>query len=215
VAAIAATGPGGLIGRRAARELARRELSKSVYQPSSWQRIIDWLNRLFNSATSSVPGGWWSAVALAVAAVLLITAVLLWVRPARARRAASPAVLTGRPRSAADYRRSAETLAAAGDYSQAIVERVRAIAAELAERGIVPARPGRTAHELAEEAAAELPAHAAELRSVMRLFDDIRYGDRPGSEPGYRRASQLDGVLRSARPAAGAVPVPDSVVAGR
>lgn len=211
----AAAGPaGGLIGRRAASELARRELSKSIYQPSFWQRVINWLNSLFNRASADVPGGWWSAVALAVAAVLLISVVLYWIRPTRRRRAAIPEVLSGRPRRAADYRRSAEVLAAAGDYSAAIIERVRAIAAELAERGIVPARPGRTAHELAEEAAAEFAARAAELRAVMRLFEDVRYGDRLGTKPGYQQVSQLDDTLRSARPASAMVAVHAGAGAG-
>ncbi len=196
----------GLIGRQAARELARRELSKSIYQPSVAERIARWLARLYHDASLAVPGGWWSAVALTIALVLVITAVLFWVRPARARKSASSAVLPGKARDAADYRRAARELAEAGDYSAAIVERVRAIAAGLSERGIVPARPGRTAHELGEEAAAELPASAAELRAVMRLFEDVRYGDRPGTQPGYLRVSHLDAELRAARPARAAAP---------
>jgi hypothetical protein len=193
--------PGQLIGRRAARELARRELSRSIYQPGIAQRLLAWLDRLLSSASSAVPGGWWSAVALAISGVLVVSAVIFWVRPARGRGSVRPAVLTDRPRSAADYRRNAEELAAAGDYSAAIVDRVRAIAAELEEREIVPARPGRTADELASEAGQELPAHAADLSAAMRLFDDVRYGDRPGTEAGYLRVSHLDAELRSARPA--------------
>ncbi len=201
--------PGGpLIGRRAAQQLARRELARSIYQPSIWQRIVNWLQRLLNGAGGAIPGGWFGLIALAVLAVLIISAVIFWVRPARGQRATRSAVLPTNALSAKDHRARAEQFAADGDYSGAIVERVRAIAAELEERGIVPARPGRTADELAAEAGRELPAQASGLSLAMHLFDDVRYGDRAGTEAGYLQVSLADGELRSARPMIGAGPQP-------
>lgn len=201
-------GGGPLIGRRAAQELARRELARSIYQPSIWQRIMAWLSRLLSGAGGAIPGGWFGLVTLAVLAVLVVSGVIFWTRPARSRRTSRSGVLPGRLLSAEDHRRNAEQRAAAGDYSGAIVERVRAIAAELEERGIVPARPGRTADELAAEAGRELPAQHGHLRTAMQLFDDIRYGDRDGTQAGYQQVSLADMELRSARPAAGAWPQP-------
>ncbi len=104
---------------------------------------------------------------------------------------------------ARDYRRAAERLAAGGDYAGAIVETVRAIAADLDERDILPPRPGRTADELAAEAGRELPSLAADLRAVTRLFDDIRYGDRAGNLAGYQLVSQVDADVRATRPTPG------------
>jgi len=206
-----------LIGRRAARELARRELARSIYQPSIGQRVLAWLSRLLNGAGSAVPGGWFGLVTLAVLAVLVVSGVVFWVRPVRSRRTVKQHGLAGRRMRAEDYRRNAEQHAAAGDYSGAIVERVRAIAAELEERGIVSARPGRTADELAAEAGRELPAHYSDLHGVMRLFDDVLYGDRDGTQAGYQQVSLVDTDLRSARPTAGSSPEPaiaGSAIAG-
>src|SRR5215469_15583258 len=134
--ASAAGGP--LLGRRAGQRTARRELA----EVSFWQRIIQWLARL--TAGRYVPGGWFGLIALAVLAVLVITVVIFWVRPGRARRMAALSVLSGETLTARDYRRAAERLAAS-DYGAAIVEVVRAIAAELTERDVLPPRPGRTA----------------------------------------------------------------------
>jgi len=188
---------GPLIGRRTGERLARHELGEL----SLWQRIAQWLARL--PAGNAVPGGWFGLIALAVLAVLAVTVVIFWVRPGRTSRAASDAVLGGESMTARDYRREADRLAAAGDYAGAIVEGVRAIAAELSERDILPPRPGRTADELAAEAGTELPGLADDLRAVTRLFDDIRYGDRDGTLAGHQLASRVDKDVRAARPTAG------------
>lgn len=194
-------GPSGSqIGRRAAQELARRELARSIYRPSLWQRFIGWLTRLLNGAGRAIPGGWFGLIALAVLAALVISAVIFWTRPAKGGRTAGYGVLTEQALSAKDHRTKAEQLAAAGDFSKAIIERARAIAAELEERQIIPARPGRTAAELAAEAGAELPAQAHDLRRAMALFDDVRYGDRVGAQAGYQQVSDVDVGLRAARP---------------
>ncbi len=193
---------GPLIGRRAARELARRELA----EVSFWERILRSITRLFNSAGGTVPPGWFGLIVLASLAVLVIIVVLFWVRPARAHRASADPVLTGKSRTAQDYRREAQRLAAARDYAGAIVDGVRAIAAELDERGILPPGPGRTADELAFEAGRELPALAADLLAVTRLFDDVRYGDKDGSMAGYELVTRVDADLRSAQVASQPAP---------
>lgn len=198
-AAILAAGPaagGPLISRRTGQRIARHELAEL----SIWQRVLQFFARLL--AGHAVPGGWFGLVALAVLAILVVTLVVFWVRPAGPANAARASVLGGEPLTARDYRRAAERLAAAGDFAAAIVECVRAIAAELTERDILPPRPGRTADELAAEAGAELPGLARGLRDAARLFDDIRYGERDGSQAGYELVSRLDAGVRAARPAA-------------
>jgi hypothetical protein len=186
-------GSGPLIGRRDGQILARRELSRV----SIVERILLDLRHLFDLGGGAVPSGWFGLIVLGVLAVALVIVILAWVRPARIRRQRQSAVIGNKSRTAQDYRKSAVRLAAAGDFSGAIVDGVRAIAAELEERGILPPRLGRTADELAMEAAGELPTLAADLRSVTRLFDDIRYGERPGTEPGYQLVSRLDDAVRT------------------
>ncbi len=187
----AASGP--LIGRRDARILARRELGRLNFV----ERLLLDLRHLLGLGGNAVPAGWFGLVVLGVLAAVLVIVIFAWVRPARHRRERKSAVIGNKARTAQDYRKSAARLAGAGDFSGAIVDGVRGIAAELEERGILPPRLGRTADELAMEAAAELPSLTADLRSATRLFDDVRYGDRPGTEAGYQLVSRLDGSVRT------------------
>jgi hypothetical protein len=108
-------------------------------------------------------------------------------------------MLAGGRRSAAEHRRAAEQLAAAGDYTGAIIECLRAVAVGLEERNVLPPRAGRTADEFAAEAAAVLPAQASELATAASLFDDVRYGGRDGTLAGYQRLRELDATIAAAR----------------
>jgi len=205
---IAQPRPGGLIGRRAGQRIARSELAERTF----WQRILNWLGLLPQRAGHVVPGGWFGLIALAILLVLAITLVVFWVRPARRGRDRTGSVFTAEPKTARDYRRAAERLATEGRYADAIVESVRAIAAELEERAILAPRPGRTAGELATESGRELPGLAADLRTAAQLFDDVRYGDRDGTLAGYRLVRRIDEQVRSARPAAS--PAAEPALAG-
>jgi Domain of unknown function (DUF4129) len=199
-AALLAAPAGGIpvAGRRAGQRLARAELSKAIYhpQPSLTERaahfVAAWLNRLFR-ATQGLPGGWWGFVVLALLVALLVVVVLARIGPvARARRRGPQTGAAARGRTAREHRDAAGRLAGAGDYAAAICERVRAIAAELDERGVLVPRIGRTADEFAAEAGRALPPHAAGLLGAARLFDEVRYGRRPGTRPGYDRVAELD-----------------------
>jgi hypothetical protein len=187
-------GHGPLIGRRPAQILARHELG----EVSFWARILHDIEQLFNTGASAVPGGWFGLIVFGVIVAVLVIAIVTWARPTAGRRIRARSVLEGKPRTAEDYRRSAAEFAESGDYSQAIIEAVRAIAAELEQRGILRPRLGRTANELAVEAGGELPTLASGLRAVTRLFDDVRYGDRPGTVAGYELACQVDARVRTA-----------------
>jgi hypothetical protein len=205
------------IRRGAARHLARRELARSIYKPSIWHRIVASITRWLNSALGPVgPGhaGWWTLV-LIVVAVVVIGGVIAWIGPARRTgRSRTSAVLAGTQLSAADHRRNAERLAAGEQFGAAIVERVRAIAMELESRGILLPRPGRTASELATEAAGSLPDAAAGLAEAARLFDDVRYGGRAGTAPGYERVRALDASIAAMRTATVAAAGPGGTPAG-
>jgi hypothetical protein len=197
-----ASGPG--IGRDQARELARRELARSIYRPSLlsrwWHDFVQWLSSVFNPTQAGEPN-WLAVAVLAVVVVLGLFAAFYWLgSPSASRRNRGEPVIRGRPRTAADYRRSAERLAATGNYQEAIAELVRAIAADLEAREILLAKPARTADELATEAAATFPAETGELAAVARLFDEVRYGGRPGSQAGYERVQSLDSRLASTAP---------------
>jgi Domain of unknown function (DUF4129) len=205
--ALLGTGGSPLVSRRAGQELARSELSKAIYHPheSLGGRLLDAISRLLNDlykAGQSFPGGWWSVVALAALTALAVSLVLARLGPlARAHRQPGQLASGGQPLSAADHRRRAAGLASAGDYAEAILEAVRGIARELEERGVLAPRLGRTADEIAVEAGLALPAEAAALQHAARLFDDICYGERPGTAAGYAQVRDLDARLQSARPA--------------
>jgi hypothetical protein len=209
-ASAAAAGGNHPIGRRAAQRLARTELSKAIYHPHEplTQRIADllirWLNELFNTG-NSVPGGWWALVALAALAVIVIAVIMTRIGPvARRHRRAEGQVPGFRVVTARDHRLRAASLASAGEYSAAILECVRAIARQLEERGILAPRAGLTADEIADEAGQALPSDAGALRDAARLFDDVCYGQRLGTQDGYQRLRELDARIE----AAGAEPRP-------
>ena len=204
------TAAGPLTGREAGQRLARAELSKAIYHPHAplTQRILNVIGDLLSDlsqAGRAFPGGWWAAVALAAVLATIIAVVMSRTGPlARSRRAEGQLMTGSGPLSAADHRMRAGRLADAGDYAAATVERVRAIARELDDRAVLTPRAGRTANEMAKEAAAALPAEAGALRSAALLFDDICYGDRPGTQAGYALIQELDTRISASVPKPGA-----------
>jgi hypothetical protein len=199
------------IGRDQARELARQELDKPIYhrdEPSVLDRFFDkvsnWLNSLFQqSHQPGAGGGGGGTIAMIVIVVLILATVALvlwWARGGRNTRSERDALLDGTPSAAKDHRALAERHAAAGEWAEAIRERLRAIARSLEERVILEPRPGRTADELAAEAGLALPEQAADLVAGVRIFDDVWYGDRPGTAEGYAQLKQLDEHVQAAKP---------------
>ncbi|GAB2872017.1 DUF4129 domain-containing protein [Actinoallomurus bryophytorum] len=198
------------VGRDQARELARRELQKQIYhrdEPSFLDRILrkinDWISSLLNHSPGNQSGGLsWTALVVLLVLLVLIAAAVWWrIGNVRSNAAERDALLDDRPTTAKDHRATAERHAAAGEWPEAIRERLRAIARDLEERVIVEPRPGRTADELASEAGQALPDFAEELTVGVRIFDDVWYGGRTGDAEGYQRLTELDRRLRSARPA--------------
>lgn len=199
-----------VLGRDEAQRLARLELARPEYAADGqpWtQRAIGWLldriAQLLQVVGGTSPLGWFGLlglvllVAVAAAAVRRRTGRLAVLRPA-----SSP--LDGGGRDADDLRAEAERLAAAGAWAEAVRARLRAVVRALEERGLVDARPGRTADEIAAEAGAALPAVAVDIRSAARIFDDVWYGGRPAGPAAYDRLVDLDRAVAVARPVPGA-----------
>ena len=69
------------------------------------------------------------------------------------------------------------------------------MAKHLEESGILDPVPGRTATELARDASATLGDLSSELLSAASIFNDVTYGEQPGTEPDYRLIADLDGRL--------------------
>ncbi|GAT05174.1 DUF4129 domain-containing protein [Mycolicibacterium fortuitum] len=185
------------IDRDAAHDAAQNELAKPIYpRASPIDQIGDWINDLLyriTAAGSTVPGGWFT---LSVLAILLVAAVVVAVRivrrTMRTARGTDPTLFGAEELTAARHRSIAEQFAAQGDWSAAIRHRVRALARHLEETGVLDAVPGRTATELARDAAVALPGLAAGLYSAASTFNDVTYGERPGTESAYREIAALD-----------------------
>ncbi|MET9610264.1 DUF4129 domain-containing protein [Streptomyces sp. NPDC006512] len=193
--------------RDAAREAAERELAKRAYHqddPGLFERALDrfweWIGGLLDSASASTPGGGYGVLAVVVLVVLLVAA--LWWRLGTPRRTATSAgiLFDDGLRSAADHRTAAEAHAAAGRWTEAVQERMRALVRSLEERTLLDPRPGRTADEAAAEAAVSLPGHADDLRAAARTFDDVTYGGRTADPDAYARLRTLDLTLERTKP---------------
>ncbi|WP_231995407.1 DUF4129 domain-containing protein [Mycobacterium sp. 1274756.6] len=192
------------IDRDPAHTEAQHELAKPIYAQESGRSLSDWLDDVVDrllARTAEIPG---AGFTVAVVAVLVAVAVVIAIRVAR------NTIRSGRTdhalfevggRRAAECRAAAEHAAAQGDWGTAIRQRLRAVARGLEEGGILRPLPGRTANELARDAGAALPGLAAELSGAAAVFNDVTYGERPGTEAGYRRIADLDDRLRAQVPA--------------
>lgn len=194
------------IDRDAAHEAAGRELEKPIYPKASLtERLTDWIDTLFYRIAvegSSIPGGWFT---LSVLLVLVVAAAVVAIRIARrtmlTNRGADFSLLGAHARSAAEHRATAEQYAASGDWAAAIRHRLRAVARELEESGVLNPVAGRTATELARDAGQEVSHLTGELLTAATTFNDVTYGGRPGTQDGYRLIVDLDDHLRIRRPA--------------
>lgn len=201
------------VGRDEARRAAHRELGKAIYHqhdPSQFQRLLDklmeWLADLLahlaNLTSGTTASGW---VGLVVVVLLVAGVVILvWRRAGglqRSRRRARAALLETDGRvTAAQQRALAARHAAAEEWADAIRDRMRAIALGLEERALLDHRTGRTADEVAADAAAALPGQVTELREAARIFDDVWYGEHDATRAAYDRITRVDERVRDTKP---------------
>jgi hypothetical protein len=184
----------------AAHDAAQRELQKPIYpKPSLTERLLEWIDELVYRLTdgaSRLPGGWFT---ISVLLILLVVAVIVAIRIARRTMGTNRgghALFGEHELSAAQHRATAEQYAAAGNWAAAIRHRLRAVARQLEDTGVLDAIPGRTATELARDAGKALPTLSAELTQAASSFNDVTYGERPGTESAYRMIADLDDHLR-------------------
>ncbi|MFI6506861.1 DUF4129 domain-containing protein [Streptosporangium sp. NPDC050855] len=198
------------------REEARRRASGELLGPeyareSSLDRFSRWMDQFFGDLLDQDAIGVVGSVAARTALVAIVVAAVVALllvarRTSRSGTARTGGVFGDRRLTAAEHREAAERLAEQGRWAEAVRERLRAVARDLEDRVIVDVAPGRTAGELAAEAGRALPALAAELTVAARVFDDVTYGEVPGTPEAYRIMRDLDEHLRAARPSAVATP---------
>jgi Domain of unknown function (DUF4129) len=189
------------IDRDTAHEAAQRELDKPIYPKGSLpQRLHEWIHELLYRVLeqgSSVPGGWFTvSVLLTLLAVGVVIAVRIARRTIRTRHGGDYQLFDAHQLTAAQHRATAESFAAEGNWSAAIRHRLRAVARGLEESGTLNPAPGRTANELAADAAERIPQLASALSRSANEFNDVTYGDRPGTPAGYQLIVDLDNHLR-------------------
>jgi Domain of unknown function (DUF4129) len=204
------------IERDVAREAAARELSKASYHaddPSLLDRIADrvvrWLDAL-GQALGAGPGGGAAGLVAILAVLIGVTALILWRTGPLRRSGTRPdlAIELSGVLDADEHRRRADGHAGQHRYAEAVRERMRAIVREMETRGVLDARPGRTADEVAREAGGLVPTIAADLHRAARIFDEVWYGGRTASAGTDAAMREADQRVRSARlMVAGPVPV--------
>jgi Domain of unknown function (DUF4129) len=198
----------GDLGREAAAKAARDELSRRQYadaRPPLVQRALGWLtdklDELFSKGTGAL--GPRTAAVLLVVVIAVVVAVVL-VRLGPLGRTTAPArSLFGAdaPLTAAGHRAAAEQAATEGRWAEAVRERLRAVVRSLEARGVLDARPGRTAGEVAAEAGAAVPEVADDLRRGARTFDEVWYGGRTADASTYAVLVAVDDRVSAARTA--------------
>ncbi len=112
---------------------------------------------------------------------------------------------------AAEHRRLARVAHESGDWDEAVVEGMRALAAGLVERQLVDDVPAATAHEVTALAAPRFPSFADRLEVAATVFDETRYGDRRATRERAAEMLDLDSALGGAGPTNGSTsrgPVP-------
>jgi hypothetical protein len=199
---------------RAAQELLGPEYEREPLLDRLYRHVDQFIGDLLDTAAGGGDVGGVIAAAVITAILVGVVALVAWhLRRTSRRNASATAALFGERRmTAAEHREAAARLAVEGRHTEAIQERMRAIARDLEERALVDGMPGRTADELSAEAARALPAFADELAAAARSFDDVTYGGVPGTRQAYESMSSLDERLRVARPvplAAAAAPAAD------
>lgn len=185
----------------AAHDAAQRELQKPIYpKPGLTERLLEWINELLYRLADSgsrLPGGWFTICVLLILLVVgIIVAIRIARRTMRTDRGGRYALFGEQELSAAEHRATAEQCAAVGDWAVAIRHRLRAVARELEDARVLDAIPGRTATELARDAGKAMPALVTELTMAATAFNDVTYGERPGTEAAYRMVAQLDDHVR-------------------
>jgi len=187
-----------------ARSWLERELDRPEYQQGLVDRLVSWLQGLWDQLTQSALAATPLSTAAAVLVLVVVVGLALLVA-ARVRREPLPGsagseVLPPGEVSPQEHRRSAEAALDAGAFDTAVVEAFRALAARAVVSGHAPHRPGLTAHELVTELLPVFARHADDLHQSSALFDQVFYGHQAASEADAGSVLALEETLRTARP---------------
>lgn len=145
------------------------------------------------------PGGLPSLLLVVAVIVALVIALRLGLGPAGLRDVLTDRRRGPRPATADEYRAEAESLAARGEFKEAVRARFRAIIRELEQRAVLDPRAGRTAGEIAREGAAAVPTIGEDLRLVAGTFDRVWYGRRDAARADYVAVRDADERIRARR----------------
>jgi hypothetical protein len=193
------------VTRSGAQHAATRELSKSIYQHSNEPLVVRafhavgrFITHRLASVLNHAPAGNGGALAVIVIIAALIGIVVWRVGVPRRAQAEGSVLMGAATMKAADHRALAEHAAEQGDWRTAVIERMRAIARELEERGVLEPRAGRTATELAREAATLLPSTAAGLVRSAEVFNTVTYGAGTATADQAAELARTDDAIRTA-----------------
>ncbi len=194
------------LGRDEARRQLEAELAKPDYlNPQS--SLNDWLSRFLDwltdgSQTAADQGdARWLIIVVAVVVLAALVAVVWIAGPLRRDRRIKPqGMFDDAGLTAADLRDEATRLGGDGQWTQATIQRFRALIRALGERGVIEENQGMTAHEAAGRARVRLPSFGDALDDAARVFDELAYGDRTGTKAQYDRMTALDQQAQKARP---------------
>lgn len=200
-----------------ARDWLLQELSKPEYRPATpnpidkfLNALWDWFASLFNLTPNGMPGLNPSWIFILVVLVLAVVLLVIFGRPralAQHRKHPGTVFFDDDTRSARELRAAAETAAARGDWSLALIERFRAIARDLSDRTIIRMYPGTTAQGVATAASTAFPHAQHHLRAAAGEFDTTRYANRAATAADYQRMRELDTQLEQTRPQLAGEPV--------
>ena len=183
--------------------LERELLHPEYHQQNVVERLLTWLDRLIGRGLAAAELASPLSTLAAMVVFLLLLGALVWLlsRTQRTRRARSTIgpVLGRDVISAAELRARAEAALTGGRPAEALVDGFRALAVRQVERGRLDDSPGATAHEVAMSLAAEFPQHGERVGENARLFDLVRYGDRPATPEQATGVLTLDDELAGAR----------------
>jgi hypothetical protein len=190
-----------------ARRWAVEELAKAEYRNAEpswldllWRSFLDWLLTLDGPSGEAgpVPG---PLIGIVIAVIIAAAVILARPRLNPKTRHRTEVFEPDSELTAADYRKRAETSAAAGKWGDAVVERFRALVRSAEDRTVLDPQPGRTADEVVLALSVPFPAEAARLNQAAGIFDAVRYGNWAAGSDDYRVMAGLDQELEVQRPA--------------
>ena len=179
-----------------------RRLQQQNAEQSMFEKVNEWLNRLFSGISGLTKGAAWLGRALVWGFVLAVGIGLAWALIQLERRwrvrlvpdSDTPAPDAASARDWQLWLEDARKAAAAGQWREAIHFLYWAAISRLESKRLWPADRARTPREYLALVAPEDPRKAG-LAALTGSFERVWYGGRPAAEADYKRADELAGAL--------------------